>query len=497
MEQQKLSADPEISGNATRRLAELNQQNPWGTAANHPGTLGKIAHGLAKAGNIALDVVAPGVAANIPSTDLGRARQEQVGLGTMRQGSDLALQDAQTKNQLAEANARRSPIEWKPASGEQFTKFDQTTGSPIAQLWVNERTGQTEWRQLADSNSASGLGKATSPQGTANESPSTGGSYFGSKQQPKFAETAVGDAGRLQYLSEAANAEKRLRPGAPAIAPLEILPTDTNAVAQEKVSQHILAVNQANAQVKEEENDRRRVRDQLSAEERKQNIKDKNIIGYAEDSQGKVILSNKFKADQEGQPFEEAKSGDFAKDRQAIRMLKDVQQNVSHYTKAAQDYADSSAQLTYKGKPVSSTNPVAVSGIGSLVGLGSQITTSKELRDRDNTNLTSLLTHAGWGDLSASLSAGGHIEIPAITKFGQNLSAGLRSKEYNELSDQGKALYRGYLGTMAAVPAYQKALTGIGRANKEMLDLELNNIAPPTNAPSGHFGFSGAVPGKC
>jgi hypothetical protein len=47
------------------------------------------------------------------------------------------------------------------------------------------------------------------------------------------------------------------------------------------------------------------------------------------------------------------------------------------------------------------------------------------------------------------------------------------------LSPAGRNLLTGYLRTAAAVPAYQKALTGIGRSNKEMLDLELANIPLP------------------
>ena len=487
LKQQMLSPDTEVAGNAERRLAELNSQNPWGTAANHPGGFGKVMHGLAKAGNIAGDIVAPGTMANIPNTDMNRMQQRGQGLAEEAQGVENSERKASTANLLSEADTRRAPIEWKPAAGEQFTKYDKN-GTPISQMWTNERTGKTEWRPLADSNAVQGFGKITIPQDTA----TGGGSYYGSKQQPpapKFAETAVGEAGAKQYLSEAANAEKRLRTGAPAIAPLEILPTDTNEVAKEKVAQHIVSVNAANAQAKEEEADRRKIREQLSSEQRKQDAKDKNTIGYAENGEGKVVLSNKYNADREGQVFEEAKSGDFVKDRQAIRMLRDVQQNVSQYTKAATDYSDANAELTYNKKPVSKDNPVKVSGLGSLVGMGSQVTTSRELRARDNTNLTSLITKAGWGDINAAISAGGHVEIPAVTKFGQNLSASLNAREYNELSDQAKALYRGFLGTMAAVPAYQKALTGIGRTNKEMLDLELDNIAPPTKTPSDILGF--------
>lgn len=61
--------------NARQRLQEKDQ-NPYGSAENHPGWLGKVAHGLAKAGNIALDVAAPATAALIPETDLGRRAQE-------------------------------------------------------------------------------------------------------------------------------------------------------------------------------------------------------------------------------------------------------------------------------------------------------------------------------------------------------------------------------------------------------------------------------------
>jgi hypothetical protein len=37
---------------------------------------------------------------------------------------------------------------------------------------------------------------------------------------------------------------------------------------------------------------------------------------------------------------------------------------------------------------------------------------------------------------------------------------------------------------MSSIPEYQKAATGIGRTNKEMLDLELKNIPDPTMPPA-------------
>lgn len=219
-------------------------------------------------------------------------------------------------------------------------------------------------------------------------------------------------------------------------------------------------------------------------EHRAEERKDRQTQGYAEGPDGQVYITNKHEAGVSNHPFEEMKPGDINKDKQALRMLNDVQANTSRYTHAAQVYGDPNTILTHHGDPVDAKHPVAVENPSNLFGKSSTITDKKAMYDRDNTNFTSLLTQAGWGDINASISAGGHIEIPVITKFGQNLSQSLKSKAYDELSDQGKALWNGYIRTMSAVPAYQKALTGIGRSNKEMLDLELANIGQPGLAAS-------------
>ena len=52
------------------------QNNPWGTAENHPGTLGKVAHVFSNIGNIAGDIFAPDVMAHIPSTQMNREVKE-------------------------------------------------------------------------------------------------------------------------------------------------------------------------------------------------------------------------------------------------------------------------------------------------------------------------------------------------------------------------------------------------------------------------------------
>lgn len=84
---------------ASLKLAKshFEKMNPLGSAANKPGILGKIEHGLAKVGNIAGDIVAPGTMALIPGTDLNKQVKEQ-DLREQEQGA--------TKESLEQAQAR-------------------------------------------------------------------------------------------------------------------------------------------------------------------------------------------------------------------------------------------------------------------------------------------------------------------------------------------------------------------------------------------------------
>lgn len=76
------------------------------------------------------------------------------------------------------------------------------------------------------------------------------------------------------------------------------------------------------------------------------------------------------------------------------------------------------------------------------------------------------------------------VELPGYSSIAEAADRVARSASYKALSPAGKALVDGYLRTMSAVPAYQKALTGVGRFNKEIVDLELRNIPDPTYAPA-------------
>ena len=57
------------------------------------------------------------------------------------------------------------------------------------------------------------------------------------------------------------------------------------------------------------------------------------------------------------------------------------------------------------------------------------------------------------------------------------------STAFKNLSLAGQDLVDKYFRMMSSIPEYQKAETGIGRTNKEMLDFELKNIPDPTMPP--------------
>ena len=118
--------------NARQRLQERDQ-NPYGSAENHPGWLGKVAHGLAKAGNIALDVVDPAVAAAIPETDLGRRAQEGEFTNEARQArtGELAAQAEGVKERQEdtreehEENERQHRLELERQGNEKIDALFQ------------------------------------------------------------------------------------------------------------------------------------------------------------------------------------------------------------------------------------------------------------------------------------------------------------------------------------------------------------------------------------
>lgn len=81
------------------------QQNPWGTANNHPGVVGKIAHVLSTAGQIAGDIFAPSAMALAPGTNLNRDIQE--GHLTHRLNEE---QEEESQNQSRDAGTQATQL---------------------------------------------------------------------------------------------------------------------------------------------------------------------------------------------------------------------------------------------------------------------------------------------------------------------------------------------------------------------------------------------------
>jgi hypothetical protein len=91
---------------------DYEKAHPWGSpVSEHPGFLGKVAHGFAKAGNIAGDIVAPGIMQNIPGTDLNK---QAVHAGTLSRQSEAEKQETQQQK----ADTEQEGVEQRPEIAE-------------------------------------------------------------------------------------------------------------------------------------------------------------------------------------------------------------------------------------------------------------------------------------------------------------------------------------------------------------------------------------------
>lgn len=108
----RITSDPGTTDYFRQRQEQLDykSQHPWGDPISaHPGVLGKIAHGLATAGNIAGDILAPDTMALIPGTQLHKAAQtenNEAGIQAGERGAQEEATTAATKEATAEAPAK-------------------------------------------------------------------------------------------------------------------------------------------------------------------------------------------------------------------------------------------------------------------------------------------------------------------------------------------------------------------------------------------------------
>ena len=150
--------------------AEPSPEFPQGLAPNHPGTMGKIAHVLSVAGNIAGNIVAPGPMSLIPGTQLyNKDKEEDLTskiAGEEKQQSEQALQGAQTElrmptirkdNESAEALTPATADEGKAFGVPEGTMLNAASRAALAkqaghqpdQVSTTTETNQTK-RDIAD-----------------------------------------------------------------------------------------------------------------------------------------------------------------------------------------------------------------------------------------------------------------------------------------------------------------------------------------------------------
>ena len=97
------------------QINDLHKNNPWGTAGNRPGALGRLGHIASKFGNLAGDVLAPATMELIPGTDLNK-RVQEAGL------------QKQTQADVQEATAREAEENKADKVAPQDTYKEATQG---------------------------------------------------------------------------------------------------------------------------------------------------------------------------------------------------------------------------------------------------------------------------------------------------------------------------------------------------------------------------------
>lgn len=107
---------------------QWKQEHPWGTAENHPGTFGKIAHVLSVAGNIAGNIVAPNVMAGIPGTE-ANLQVEQGGLAHRLSGE--VSEQGKSKEQEAQTGLINETAAAEPQKAEDAHKLSGANAANV------------------------------------------------------------------------------------------------------------------------------------------------------------------------------------------------------------------------------------------------------------------------------------------------------------------------------------------------------------------------------
>ena len=115
--------------------AVLQKMNPLGSAANKPGVLGKIEHGLGEVGNVVGNALMPNVMPSIPGSQANLAAKNAEGQANVAAGEKSALEEAQ-----ADKESRIAPASGKALESQVYASLTQPDAS--GKLPINPETSK-------------------------------------------------------------------------------------------------------------------------------------------------------------------------------------------------------------------------------------------------------------------------------------------------------------------------------------------------------------------
>jgi len=129
--------------------ARYEMEHPWGSPESaHPGVLGKIAHGLSTAGQIAGETLAPQIMSSIPGTEANLGDKVAQSEKDLAAESKQGLEHAQAENAEATAGQAPSKIEKNLAQAGQA---EATAGKTDVQTdLLKNPNPETHFEQLQD-----------------------------------------------------------------------------------------------------------------------------------------------------------------------------------------------------------------------------------------------------------------------------------------------------------------------------------------------------------
>lgn len=354
-----------------------------------------------------------------------------------------AMKAAQIEGTKADTAARRGTEaraeipQFNPLPGENGIARDPE-GNATGVIGINPGTGQLEIRPLP---SAGGSQDQAAGPGGVEPGPAGPGYNVGNASPDKMRVPAA----QVQSFPD------DIKSGFPSLTKGQV-----NALKAElgpHPTQADMAKVQANAQNYSKANeaaDATKVqRDQVNADrdlargDRQKAAQEKaeekaNTVGWALDpATNEKVLTNQGEAETNGYKyFQKSTSADVEKDEAALRQMNDVQLNLSRYRQAV------------NGLPPEGISKEHVNAMNAL------------LSDKD---------------LNVRLFEGGLIPglVTDVIQKGEN------ARIWNKLTVPEQNSVTGYLRSKASVIAYQKALTGTGRTNKETMEVEMNNLPEP------------------